>query len=244
MSPIERGAKRHEGKAKIVYETNDPHKLLIYYKDDATAFNGAKKSTLRDKGIVNNTISHWIFRYLEKHGIATHQLEKISDRETVVQRVEIIPIEVVLRNKATGSITKRLGIEKGTVFNPPLIEYFYKSDELGDPLIGETHILHFKWATLEELNYLRAEALKVNALLKEVFDSIGLELIDYKLEFGKTNGGKILLADEFTPDGCRLWDKKTGEPMDKDRFRLDLGGVEEAYGEVRNRLEKYFEGRL
>jgi phosphoribosylaminoimidazole-succinocarboxamide synthase len=231
-----------EGKAKILYATNQPDAIIQHFKDDATAFNALKKGTIKDKGIINNTISSWIFQYLEKKGIATHFLERLSDRDMAVKKVEIIPVEIVVRNKATGGITKRLGIAKGTAFTPPLLEYFYKSDALGDPSIGETHIFHFKWATPRELARMGELTFEVNKHLRAVFDEVGLELIDFKLEFGKDARGNLLLADEFTPDGCRLWDRKTGEPMDKDRFRQDLGGVEEAYQEVYRRLKKYFEG--
>jgi phosphoribosylaminoimidazole-succinocarboxamide synthase len=242
---IERKSHLREGKAKILYQTNHPEEYLIqYFKDDATAFNALKKGTIKDKGIINNSVSSWIFRYLEQKGIATHFVEKLSDREMVVKKVEIIPVEIVIRNRAAGSICKRLGIEKGVEFQPPLLEYFYKSDELGDPLIGETHISFFRWATVPELSRVGDLAFKVNTALLSVFSEIGLDLIDFKLEFGRHQSGQILLADEFTPDGCRLWDRKTGEPMDKDRFRQDLGGIEEAYQEVYSRLEKYFEGKL
>lgn len=233
-----------EGKAKILFNTNHTDHLIQHFKDDATAFNAQKKGQIRDKGILNNQVSSWAFRYLAKHGIPTHFIDKVSDREMLVQKVEIIPVETVVRNRATGSICKRLGLEKGMPFQPPIVEYFYKSDELGDPLIGETHILYFKWATPTELNTLTGYALRVNEILKGVFDAVGLELIDFKLEFGRNKDGQVVLADEFTPDGCRLWDKKTGESMDKDRFRHDLGRVEESYIDVCERLRKFFEGKL
>lgn len=234
-----------EGKAKILFQTNHPSDHLIqHFKDDATAFNAQKKGQILNKGILNNQVSTWAFRYLEKHGIPTHFVDKLSDREMLIKRVDIIPVETVVRNKATGSICKRLGLEKGMPFNPPIVEYFYKSDELGDPLIGETHIFYFKWATPTELNTLTGYALRVNEILRGVFDACGLELIDFKLEFGRTKEGQVVLADEFTPDGCRLWDKKTGESMDKDRFRHDLGRVEESYIDVCERLRKFFEGKL
>ncbi len=236
-----------EGKAKILYETSQPKDFLIqYFKDDATAFNALKKGTIKEKGVINNAISSWVFRFLEKQGIATHFVEKLSDREMVVKKVDIIPVEMVVRNKATGSIVKRLGIPKGQPFSPPLVEFFYKSDALGDPLIGESHIRYFKWATDAELAQMVKTTLEVNRHLQVVFNEVGLELIDFKLEFGRdvNRPGTVLLADEFTPDGSRLWDRKTGEPMDKDRFRQDLGGVEEAYQEVFKRLENYFKGKL
>ncbi len=233
----------YEGKAKILYETNYPDKCIIYFKDDATAFDGAKKSTILNKGIINNNVSSWIFSYLSHHGIENHFVEKLSDREMLVQKVSIIPVEVVVRNKATGSIVRRLGLKNGMPFHPPLMEYFYKSDELHDPLVSESHVTYFKWATPEEFDLMQDIALKVNDLLRVVFSEIGLDLIDFKLEFGLTHHCELLLADEFTQDGCRLWDKKTGESMDKDRFRHDLGKVEETYQEVYNRLEKFFKGK-
>lgn len=243
---FEKGSLIREGKAKILYETQPSSDHIIqYFKDDATAFNALKKGQIKDKGVMNNAMSSWIFRYLAKQGIATHFVDRLGDREMLVRRVEIIPVEMVLRNRATGSIVKRLGLEKGIEFNPPLIEYFYKSDELGDPLISESHILQFKWATSADLREMDRLSLQVNQHLKAVFNEIGLDLIDFKLEFGRDKAtGKILLADEFTPDGSRLWDRKTGESMDKDRFRQDLGRVEESYREVFDRLKNYFEGRL
>lgn len=234
-----------EGKAKILYETSSPDHVIQYFKDDATAFNAQKKGTIKEKGVINNAVSSWIFQYLEKKGIATHFVEKLSDREMLVRKVTIIPVETVVRNKATGSIVKRLGLKKGEPFNPCLVEWFYKSDELGDPLIGESHIFQFKWATREELTQMARLATEVNQHLIPVFREIGLDLIDFKLEFGRdVKTGKVLLADEFTPDGSRLWDLKTGESMDKDRFRQDLGRVEETYQEVYHRLENYFRNKL
>ncbi len=240
---VEKGKMLYEGKAKILFETNHPERLLIqYFKDDATAFNAQKRSFIEGKGIVNNTVSTWIFRHLIQKGIPTHFVEKLSEREMLVRRVEILPVEVVVRNRATGSICKRLGIEKGTPFAPPLVEFFYKSDSLGDPLIGETHILQFGWATMAELTEVTRLSLEVNSALSVVFHAAKLELIDFKLEFGRdTETGQILLADEFSPDGCRLWDEVTGESKDKDRFRQDLGGVQEAYLEVQARLAKVLE---
>ncbi len=235
-----RGNQFHEGKSKILYETDRPGHVIQYFKDDATAFNAQKKGTIHNKGVVNNAVSSSMFRHLEQNGIRTHFVEQMSDREMLVRRLQIIPVEVVIRNRATGSILKRLGIEKGKTFQPALLEYFYKSDPLGDPLIGETHILHFKWATANQLDFMRSQAFRVNDCLKKVYAEVGLELIDFKLEFGVDSTGDVLLGDEFTPDGCRLWDVKTGESMDKDRFRQDLGGVEEAYLEVFSRLELLF----
>lgn len=233
-----------EGKSKVLYTTDDPEFIVQYFKDDATAFNALKKGQIKEKGAINNGVSWKVFKFLEKHGVMTHLVDKISDREMLTRNLDIIPVEVVLRNRATGSICKRLGIEKGRTFNPPLVEFFYKSDELGDPLIGEGHIAYFKWATKTELTQMVENTLKVNEVLRKVFTEIGLELIDFKLEFGRDKKGTLYLADEFTADGCRLWDMKTGESMDKDRFRQDLGGVDEAYLEVSNRLQTYFEGKL
>lgn len=241
---VERGSAIREGKAKILYQAPGPeHHIIQYFKDDATAFNAQKKGTISGKGIINNTVSSWFFRHLANQGVPTHFIEQLSDREMLVQSVEIIPVEVVVRNRAAGSILKRLGIEKGSSFSPPLVEFFYKSDELGDPLIGESHIFHFKWATRDELSLMESQARKINAELSKVFDAVGIELIDFKLEFGRNRQGKVVLADEISPDGCRLWDRKTGEPMDKDRFRHDLGQVEERYQEVFERLKKYFGGQ-
>jgi phosphoribosylaminoimidazole-succinocarboxamide synthase len=242
---MEKRAQLREGKAKILFETDQPDRFLIqYFKDDATAFNALKKANIEGKGVVNNTVSTWIFKHLAKHGIPTHFVEKLSDREMLVKRVDIIPVEVVIRNRATGSILKRLGLEKGAAFKTPLVEFFYKSDSLGDPLIGETHILHFGWATPDQIQTITRLSFQVNEILKKVFDQAGLELIDFKLEFGKECGsGTVVLADEFSPDGCRLWDKATGESKDKDRFRQDLGGVQEAYLEVQKRLAPILESK-
>lgn len=236
-----RGPIIREGKAKVLYETSPSGSEIIqYFKDDATAFNAQKKGQIVGKGAINNQLSAWVFSYLEKKGIATHFISTLSDREMLTKRVEIIPVETVVRNRATGSIVKRLGLKKGETFSPPLVEYFYKSDELGDPLISENHIFYFKWATPSELSEIQRLALEVNTYLRSVFQEVGLELIDFKLEFGRCDG-KILLADEFTPDGSRLWDLKTGESMDKDRFRQDLGRIEESYQEVYRRLKDFFE---
>jgi phosphoribosylaminoimidazole-succinocarboxamide synthase len=233
-----------EGKSKILYTTNDPQQIIQYFKDDATAFNALKKGTIKNKGSINNRVSSSLFQYLEKKGIQTHFIKQLSEREMLVKKLEIIPVEVVVRNRAAGSMCKRLAIEKGFSFEPALVEYFYKSDALGDPLISESHILHFKWASKNELSSMVETSLKVNAVLRSVFKEIGLELIDFKLEFGRDSESKVFLADEFTADGCRLWDLKTQEPMDKDRFRQDLGGVDEAYFEVSKRLQNYFEARV
>ncbi len=233
-----------EGKSKILYQTADGNHIIQYFKDDATAFNALKKGQIKNKGLINNQVSSSVFQYLEKNGIKTHFVSHQSEREMVCKKLEIIPVEVVVRNRAAGSIVKRLGLEKGQPFIPPLVEWFYKSDELGDPLIAESHISYFKWATESELTQLREISLKVNTLLKSVFDQIDLELIDFKLEFGRDGKGNVLLGDEFTADGCRLWDKKTNESMDKDRFRQDMGKVDEAYFEVSERLKNFFKGKL
>lgn len=233
-----------EGKSKILYSTDATDHVIQFFKDDATAFNALKKGTIKNKGSINNKVSSALFQYLEKNGIKTHFVSHLSDREMLCKKVEIIPVEVVVRNRAAGSICKRLAIPKGEVFSPPLIEFFYKSDALGDPLVAESHIYHFNWATAAELETMVDQSRKVNSLLTSVFNEIKLELIDFKLEFGRDKQGNILLADEFTADGCRLWDKTTGEPMDKDRFRQDLGGVDEAYFEVSKRLQNYFEATL
>lgn len=235
---VQRQEMLREGKSKILYATNNPDQLIQWFKDDATAFNAQKKGTIQKKGYNNNLISSLLFRYLEKHGIPTHFSRRLSEREMLVRKVEIIPVEVVIRNRAAGSLVKRLGTPKGKSLNPPLVEFFYKDDGLGDPLIGEGHILYFNWATEEELMHMTKAAFDVNLQLVPLFHEVGIDLVDFKLEFGRDSvTKKVLLADEITPDGCRLWDLKTGEPMDKDRFRHDLGKVEEAYDEVCKRLE-------
>jgi len=242
---VEKRGQLREGKAKILFETDQPQRYLIqYFKDDATAFNAQKRDTIQDKGTVNNTVSTWIFEYLGKHGIPTHFVEKLSAREMLVRTVNIIPVEVVVRNRAAGSILKKLGLEKGQAFKSPLVEFYYKDDALGDPLVAENHILHFGWATRAEIDTITELTLQVNELLKDLFARCQLELIDFKLEFGREReGGRLVLADEFSPDGCRLWDMTTGESKDKDRFRQDLGGVREAYLEVQERLAKILEAK-
>lgn len=236
MSQI-RGTLIREGKAKILYETAPPSDNVIqFFKDDATAFNAEKRGQIVGKGAINAAISTWVFEHLESKGIPTHFVEHLSERELLTRKLEMIPVEIVVRNRAAGSLVRRLGISKGSELAPPLVEYFYKSDALGDPLIGETHILQFGWASAAELHQMRERALAVNAALVPWFESIGLDLIDFKLEFGRTREHTLVLADEFSPDGCRLWDRTTSEPMDKDRFRHDLGGVQEAYAEVYQRL--------
>ncbi len=226
----------YEGKAKKVWATDDENIVIVDYKDDATAFNGIKKGTITGKGVVNNKMSNYLMQLLEKHGVPTHFVKELSDRETAVKKVTIVPLEVIIRNRAAGSICKRLGLEEGMDFVCPSIEFSYKDDELGDPLINGYHAVSCGFATREEVERIKELAFKVNDVLKEYFASIGVELIDFKLEFGKTADGTIVLADEISPDTCRFWDIKTHEKLDKDRFRRDLGGVEEAYEEMMKRV--------
>ena len=226
----------YEGKAKKVYATEDPNYCIVSYKDDATAFNGLKKGTIVGKGVVNNRMSNYIFQMLEKEGIPTHFVEEIDDRDTVVKKVEIVPLEVIMRNKAAGSLAKRLGLEEGTELRCPVLEFCYKNDELGDPMVNEYHILAAGFATREEIDAISAMSLKINELLCKFFLSVNIELIDFKLEFGRLPDGTIILADEISPDTCRFWDVNTHEKLDKDRFRRDMGGVEEAYAEVMKRI--------
>ncbi len=226
----------YEGKAKKVFKTDDPKLLIVDYKDDATAFNGEKKGSIASKGIVNNTMSDIIFEMLEQKGIPTHFVKMLSDRETLVKAVEIVPLEVIMRNVAAGSFSKRYGVEEGRPLARPALEFSLKNDDLGDPLINDDHILALELATEEELSAIKDYARKVNEALKEFFLGIGLKLIDFKIEFGRCEG-RILLADEISPDTCRLWDVKTNEKMDKDRFRRDLGHVEETYQEVLKRVK-------
>lgn len=226
----------YEGKAKKVWATDDENIVIVDYKDDATAFNGIKKGTIAGKGVVNNKMSNYLMQLLEKHGVPTHFVKELSDRETAVKKVTIVPLEVIIRNRAAGSICKRLGLEEGMDFVCPSIEFSYKDDELGDPLINGYHAVSCGFATREEVERIKELAFKVNDVLKEYFASIGVELIDFKLEFGKTADGTIVLADEISPDTCRFWDINTHEKLDKDRFRRDLGGVEEAYEEMMKRV--------
>lgn len=218
-----------------MYETDDPFLLIQYFKDDATAFNALKKGTIHDKGIFNCAISSRAFEVLEAAGIQTHFVKKSGDREMLVKKVEIVPVEVVVRNVVAGSLAKRTGKPEGEKLSETLVEWYYKSDALGDPMINKEHIRIFGWATPEEIAEIETAALKINALLVPFFDKAGMLLIDYKLEFGRSPEG-LLLADEITPDGCRLWDKETKQKMDKDRFRFDLGNVEENYREVLKRV--------
>ena len=228
----------YEGKAKKVFKTDDPQLLIVDYKDDATAFNGLKKGTISGKGIINNKMSNLLMAKLEKKGVPTHFVEELSDRETVVRKVSIVPLEVIVRNIAAGSFSKRYGIEEGMVFDEPTIEFSYKNDDLGDPLINEYHALAMKLADKNEIETIKNYAFKINEILKEFWKECGITLVDFKMEFGRNADGAIILADEISPDTCRLWDIKTGEKLDKDRFRRDLGGVEEAYNEIMSRLEE------
>lgn len=225
----------YEGKAKKVFKTENPDYVIVSYKDDATAFNGLKKGTIEGKGVINNLMSNKLFEYLEKNGVNTHFVETIDNRDTVVKHVEIVPLEVIVRNVAAGSFSKILGVEEGTPFDQPTVEFSYKNDDLGDPLINDSFVLALKLATQEEINQIKSMALKVNELLKDLFLECNIKLIDFKLEFGRFHG-QIILADEISPDTCRLWDKETNEKLDKDRFRRDMGNVEGAYAEVRRRL--------
>lgn len=225
----------YEGKAKKVYTTEDPDVLIVDYKDDATAFNGLKKGTIVGKGAINNRMTNHIFKILEKKGVPTHLVEELSDRETAVKKVEIVPLEVIIRNFSAGSFAKKMGMEEGVKFKQPTLEFSYKNDDLGDPFINKYYALALGLATEEEIADIEKYAFIVNDVMREYFDSLGIELIDFKIEFGRYHG-KIILADEVSLDTCRLWDKETHEKLDKDRFRRDLGNVEDAYQEVFRRL--------
>lgn len=226
----------YEGKAKKVYATDDAQLYIVDYKDDATAFNGLKKGTILGKGIINNRVTNHLMKMLETKGIPTHLVKELSERETLVKKVSIVPIEVIVRNIAAGSLSKRLGIAEGTKLASTVLEYCYKDDELGDPMINEYHIEAMKLATKAELDMIAHYSFKVNDIMAEYLKDLGIELIDFKLEFGRLDDGTIVLADEISPDTCRFWDSKTGEKLDKDRFRRDLGGVEDAYQEIMKRL--------
>ena len=226
----------YEGKAKKVYATDDPEVVIVSYKDDATAFNGLKKGTISGKGAINNRMTNNLMRRLEHKGVPTHYVEELNDRETAVKKVSIVPLEVIVRNISAGSFAKRYGVEEGIVFDEPTFEFSYKNDDLGDPLLNTSHALALKLATREEIALIRKYTMMVNDLLKGFMKEIGIDLVDFKLEFGKTSDGTIVLADGISPDTCRLWDEKTHEKLDKDRFRRDLGGAEEAYEEVMRRL--------
>ena len=227
----------YEGKAKKVFATDDPEKLIVEYKDDATAFNGLKKGTIKGKGVINNQMSNRLMAYLEKQGVPTHYIQEINERETIVKKVSIVPLEVIVRNISAGSFAKHYGVEEGIVFDQPTIEFSYKNDELGDPLLNHYHALALKLATAEEIATIEKYAFKVNDVLKAFWLSAGVTLVDFKLEFGRLSDGTIVLADEISPDTSRLWDVKTHEKLDKDRFHRDLGGVEEAYAEIMKRME-------
>ena len=233
---MEKKAQMYEGKAKRVYATDDPTLVIVSYKDDATAFNGLKKGTIEGKGVINNKMSNFLMQILEKEGVKTHFVKELSDRETLVKKVSIVPLEVIIRNISAGSFAKRYGVAEGVVFDAPTIEFSYKNDDLGDPLLNEYHALALKLATKAEIEQIKEMAFKVNATLKEYFKKLNVTLVDFKLEFGKTVDGEIVLADEISPDTCRFWDSTTGEKLDKDRFRRDLGGVEDAYQEIMKRL--------
>ena len=226
----------YEGKAKQIYSTDNPNQVLIHYKDDATAGNGAKKAQFEDKGVLNAAISTMIFDYLIENGIKTHLVEQVNDRDVLCEKIDIVLLEVIMRNIATGSLTSRLGIKEGTELNPPILEFCYKKDEFNDPLINVDHALALNLATREEIEIISSEARKINELLKVLFAEIGIELVDFKIEFGRNPEGKIVLADEISPDTCRLWDIETHSKLDKDRFRQDLGNVIDAYREIHKRL--------
>ena len=228
----------YEGKAKTVYETDNPNELLVYFKDDATAMNGEKHGIISGKGVINNKISAFFFKQLKDRGIGSHFIESVGEREMLVKRLDMIKLEIVVRNIIAGSLVNRLGMAEGTQLSVPVIEYYYKSDELGDPMLNRWHIMAVNLATIDELNTIEHVALSVNTILRELLKAKNVDLIDFKLEFGRNIGGdgEILLADEISPDNCRFWDTETHEKLDKDRFRQDLGGVEEAYQEMLNRL--------
>ncbi len=234
---MEKRKQLYEGKAKRVYSTDEPDLLIVSYKDDATAFNGVKKGTITGKGVINNRMSNLLMRRLEDKGIPTHFAEELSDRDTLVKKVEIIPLEVIVRNVAAGSFSKNYGVEEGTVLEEPTIEFSYKNDALGDPLINEYHAAALKLASREEIDTIKRYSFRIDRELTRIWAGCGVTLVDFKLEFGRLPDGTVVLADEISPDTCRLWDSATGKKLDKDRFRRDLGGVEEAYEEVMRRLE-------
>lgn len=226
----------YEGKAKRVFATDDPQILLVDYKDDATAFNGLKKGTISGKGAINNRVTNYMMQLLEKEGVPTHFVQELSDRQTLVKKVTIVPLEVIIRNISAGSFAKRYGVEEGIPFTEPTIEFSYKNDDLGDPLINSYHALALGLATREEIETIKTLAFKVNAVMKDFFKAINVDLVDFKLEFGRLADGTIVLADEISPDTCRFWDSRTHEKLDKDRFRRDLGNVEDAYQEMMKRI--------
>ena len=226
----------YEGKAKKVFATDDPNVVLVSYKDDATAFNGLKKGTISGKCAINNRVTNYMMELLEKEGVKTHLVKELSDRETLVKKVTIVPLEVIIRNISAGSFAKRYGVEEGIVFAEPTIEFSYKNDDLGDPLINDYHALALGLATKEEIETIKSMAFKVNDVMKAFFKNLKVDLVDFKLEFGKTADGEIVLADEISPDTCRFWDSETHEKLDKDRFRRDMGNVEDAYKEMMKRI--------
>ena len=236
MENIVKKEQLYEGKAKKVYATNDPELVIVDYKDAATAFNGEKKGTISGKGVINNRMTNYMFKMLEKEGVPTHLVEEISDRETIVKKVSIVPLEVIIRNVAAGSFSKRMGVEEGKQLLCPILEFSYKNDDLGDPFINDYYALALGLATKEELDTIAKYAFKVNEFMLKFFKGLNIDLIDFKIEFGKTSDGTIILADEISPDTCRFWDSTTHEKLDKDRFRRDMGGVEEAYQEIMKRL--------
>ncbi len=233
---MEKKEQLYEGKAKKVFATSDPTLVIVSYKDDATAFNGLKKGTIEGKGVINNKMSNFLMQILEKEGVKTHFVEELSERDTLVKKVTILPLEVIIRNISAGSFAKHYGVKEGIVFEEPTIEFSYKNDDLGDPLLNEYHALALGLATKAEIALVKQMAFKVNEVLKEYFKKLNVTLVDFKIEFGKTADGTIVLADEISPDTCRFWDSTTGEKLDKDRFRRDLGGVEGAYQEMMRRL--------
>ena len=233
---MEKRQQLYEGKAKKVYATDDENLYIVSYKDDATAFNGQKKGTITGKGVINNQMSNLLMQLLEKQGVPTHFVRELSQRDTLVKKVSIVPLEVIIRNVSAGSFAQRYGVEEGIIFDAPTIEFSYKNDELGDPLMNAYHALALKLATQEEIDTIKRLAFQVNDTLKAYFLTIGIRLVDFKLEFGRLADGTIVLADEISPDTCRLWDAKTNEKLDKGRFRRDLGGVEDAYNEVMRRI--------
>ncbi|MGM9522345.1 MAG: phosphoribosylaminoimidazolesuccinocarboxamide synthase [Oscillospiraceae bacterium] len=233
---MEKREQMYEGKAKKVYATDDPNLVIVDYKDDATAFDGAKKGTIAGKGVINNQMSNMLMQMLEKEGVPTHFVEQLSERETLVKKVSIVPLEVIIRNISAGHFASNYGVEEGIVFDEPTIEFSYKNDDLHDPLLNEYHALALKLATKEEIAQIKAMAFKVNDVLKAFMKKLNIDLVDFKLEFGRLADGSIVLADEISPDTCRFWDSTTHEKLDKDRFRRDLGGVEDAYHEVMKRL--------
>ena len=236
MENVVKGEQLYEGKAKKVFATNDPDLVIVDYKDDATAFNGEKKGTIVGKGVINNRMTNYMFGLLEKEGVPTHLVEELSERETLVKKVSIVPLEVIIRNVAAGSFSKRMGVEEGKKLLTPILEFSYKNDDLGDPFINDYYALALGLATKEELDTIAKYAFKVNEFMVGFFKKLNIDLIDFKIEFGRTSDGQIILADEISPDTCRFWDSTTHEKLDKDRFRRDLGNVEEAYQEIMKRL--------